>query len=88
MIKKIGLNLLIITIAIGAGLSLSLKPWRVYEEQRRQTIAQIAATREAEQREIADMQLEAHIGSSIGREELARKQGYRKPNEVPMTTNP
>lgn len=75
---------IIVASAIGVGVGLSLKPWQVYREQRRLADDAVREMRQAEGKKIELTKQRAKAESSIGREELARKQGYRKPNETPL----
>jgi hypothetical protein len=81
---KKGFTTLIIAIAaIGLGISLSMKPWRVYAKQQAVTDQQLVDMKKVEQQHVLDLQQKTQIDSYLGREELARKQGFRKENEVP-----
>lgn len=82
---RILINLVMVGLAIGLGVALSLKPWQKYEAQQKATEEQERITKEAERARARDMLLDAKYGTTAGREELARKQGFRKPNEVPVS---
>ncbi len=82
--KKILINLLVVAVAVGAGLTASRKPWEVWLEQRQRTADQVAQTRRSESRREELLREEARAKSSIGREELARGQGYLKAGEKPV----
>jgi hypothetical protein len=86
MLKSVLINLLLAVLAVGAGVVLSQRPWQVYRAQQNATDAQLHRMHLAENQQIADIQLHAKLDTSIGREELARKQGWKKPGEVPLTT--
>lgn len=86
MLKSVLINLLIAALAIGAGMALSQKPWNVYRAQQKATEAQLQRMHLAENQQIANIQLHAKLDTSIGREELARKQGWKRPGEVPLAT--
>jgi len=88
MLKNLLINLLLVVTAVGIGAYLSRGPWKVYQAQQKATQAQLDRMHTAENQQIADIQLEAKLGSSIGREEAARKQGWKKPDEVPLTVGP
>jgi hypothetical protein len=70
--------------AVFCGLAFSTRPWEVYFAQRRATAQQVSAMKTAERKRIEDLQTEAQIDSGIGREELARKLGFRKKGEIPL----
>lgn len=82
MNRKTWWNLFFALVAVGAGIALSLKPWQVYAKQREQANAALAEMRDAEKNRADLTRLKARYESSVGREELARKQGYTKPGEV------
>jgi hypothetical protein len=86
--SKVLLNLIFFAMAAGLGVGLSIRPWKVYLEQRHATDLQVQQMREAERRELADMEKEARIGSTIGREVLARSAGYHRHGEVPLSQVP
>lgn len=70
--------------AIGMGLYLSLPPWRAAREEQQKAAAAAADMRSAE-RQRAQLEAErAQVEAPIGREELARKRGYRKAGEQPL----
>jgi hypothetical protein len=82
-LKKGLINVVIAGFAIALGISLSMKPWRVFEAQRHSTDLQIEQMHKVEAEHIQDLQAEAKYGSKEGREELARAQGWRRQGEVP-----
>jgi hypothetical protein len=85
-VKKLIFNLVFVAAAVACGIFLSLRPWRVYLQVRRQADLQIEAMKQAEARHAQDLIEEARYSSTSGREELARRRGLRKTNEIP--TNP
>ena len=82
--KKGVLNLAVILAAVSVGVGLSLKPWRVYAKQKQSTQQHIQEMRKVERQHIYDLQQEAKIGTTLGREELARQQGFHRADEVPI----
>ncbi len=84
MKSKVIWNLAIAGTAIVAGIMLSLKPWQVYGEQRRLADDSIKEMRAAEDKKADLTRQRAKYESALGREELARKQGYRRPDETPI----
>lgn len=82
--NRAGWNLILATLAVALGIGLSLQPWREFAEQRAKRNQAQLEMQQAE-RERAELVREAaRHDSPIGREELARDRGYRKPNEVPI----
>jgi hypothetical protein len=78
---KLVLNLLFIGAAVTAGVALGLKPWKVYGEQRRNADAYLRDAQKSENDRVELERQKNKYESSLGREELARKNGYKKPNE-------
>ena len=62
---------------------MSIKPWEKYREE--QALGRTAkAEMHAVEREHAELlRQQAKLDSAVGREELARKRGYKKPSEQP-----
>ena len=83
MVKKLLINGVIMCLAIGLGVSLSLKPWQVYQKQSEDAKKRVQEMHAAEGRRDDLLKNEARAQSSIGREEQARKAGYLGPGEVP-----
>ncbi|MCC7434940.1 MAG: hypothetical protein IT363_09670 [Methanoregulaceae archaeon] len=82
--NKLVVTSIIVVSAIGLGVGLSLKPWQVYREQRKLADDAIREMRTAESKKTELTRQRAQAESSLGREELARKQGYRRPDETPL----
>lgn len=78
------LNLSIVAVAIVVGLVLSVKPWRVFGEQRAVASSQSRDMRESERRQAELERLAAERSSTLGQEEQAREQGYLGPGEEPL----
>jgi hypothetical protein len=74
---------LFVAAALGVGLALSWKPWRMYLEQRAVADRNRAEMRAAEKGRAELARAKAEFESPGGRERAAREQGYRKPGEVP-----
>ncbi len=83
MNKGAWINGLIVVVAVSAGIALSRKPWQVYHEQRRAADEQLAEMHRSEKNLETLVRKDARVKTSIGREELAREAGYRKPGELP-----
>jgi hypothetical protein len=82
MTRNQWLNVGIGVIAVFAGVAVSAKPWQVYREQRKAADEAIAEMQQSESKRESLVREDARLKTSIGREELARKEGYRKPGEV------
>ncbi len=83
-------NWMLLFVMFGAvlGTAFGIKPWRFYAEQKATSAEANARAIEAERKTEADEELNAHYTSGIGREELARQNGWRLQGEVPVTTTP
>lgn len=87
MKRKLVWNVAILVAAVGTGLALSARPWQVYREQRKIADESIREMREAEGKKAELTRQRAKVETALGREELARKQGYRRPDEIPIETS-
>jgi len=82
--KRLGFWVGVVLLAATVGGALAYKPWSAYLEQRRLTAEQKSAMEAAEVK-IADSEAErAKLESRAGKEEIARKHGYRKAGENPL----
>ncbi len=81
-----GVVVVIVLVAVALGFALSLRPWQVAREQRKIADEAQREMRLAESKKTELTRQRAHAESSLGREELARKQGYRRPDETPIGT--
>lgn len=77
-------EIVFVLTAIGVGVGFSLKPWRAYNDQRKVRDGYSDELRRTELRIEELARQRARSESPLGREELARKQGYRRPNETPI----
>lgn len=75
------LNVLFVVVAMATGVALSMKPWKIYGEQRERAEQSQAQMQDAEKNREELTRLKARYENPVGREELARKQGYTKPGE-------
>lgn len=82
--NRLVVSSIIVVSAVGLGVGLSLKPWQVYREQRKLADDAVVEMRQAESKKTALTRKRAQAESSLGREELARKQGYRRADETPI----
>jgi len=84
MRKRRILKVLFVISGIGLGVAFSIKPWQVYREQRHAADEALTEMKQAERARTDLMLKKDRYESPIGREELARSQGYRQPNETPI----
>jgi len=84
MSRKAIAPILIALGGIALGAYLSRDTWQVYRAQRADANVANAKMREAERTRAELLRQEARLDSAAGREELARKNGYLKPGEVPI----
>ena len=88
MTRKLVWNVVFVAAAVGVGLFLSLKPWQVFSEQKGISDRSVAEMHKAEKSRAELMRQKAGIESSVGREQLVRDAGYRKPGETPVDGSP
>ncbi|HEY3779653.1 MAG TPA: hypothetical protein VGL56_01120 [Fimbriimonadaceae bacterium] len=84
MNRKLLLNSLFVLSAVGLGVGLSIKPWKVYRLQRQAADTAVADMRTAEKDRAELTRKKAQYDSELGKEDLARDEGYRQANEVPV----
>ena len=84
MNRKLVLNAVVFLSAVALGVGLSIKPWQVYVLQRKQADFAVAQMKAAE-KDLADLtRKRAQYDSELGKEELARNEGYREKDETPV----
>ncbi|CAN5436059.1 hypothetical protein BH11ARM1_BH11ARM1_13650 [soil metagenome] len=76
------INGMIVVLAVGAGMMLSIQPWQVYMDQRRSADHSVAEMRLSEAKRESLVRQEARMKGSIGKEELARGRGWLPPGEI------
>ncbi len=81
--KKV-FNFLFIGLAVGMGIYLSLKSWQVYKAQKNKADYWKKELEIAEKERTELLKKKALYESPIGREELARERGYKKPREIAL----
>lgn len=84
MNSKLVWNLVVVGASVALGVTLSLRPWQVYREQRKIADESIKEMRSAESKKTELTRERSKYETALGREELARKQGYRRPDEQPI----
>ena len=77
-------NVLFVGAAVATGVALSLKPWRVYSEQRKLANEKVSEMSAAEANRTKLMEQKVRVESSTGREKIARDYGFRRPGEIPL----
>jgi hypothetical protein len=87
MKAKLFFNIVFLLAAVTLGVGLSLKPWQVYREQRKNADGYLRDARKAETDRVELERQKGKYESSLGREELAREGGYRKKNESELNTD-
>lgn len=73
-----------IVTAVIVGVGFSMKPWQAYREQSKLRDENVKEMKIAEKRSEALIREKARSESQIGREEMARRQGFMPPNERPI----
>jgi hypothetical protein len=86
MKRKTKITALALGFAAALGLGLTYEPWLEYrhQKQQREMAEQDLQNARAERAEY--LEEKARYSTNAGREELARKRGYRKPGEVLLDT--
>lgn len=72
---------LLALLGVLSGFALSIRPWQKYQEEKRQAAAAKTEMRAVEAEKSELLKQQAKLDSSLGREELARQRGYKKPAE-------
>jgi hypothetical protein len=73
-----------VVIVVGAGIAFSLEPWRRYKEQEQKKEAKIAEMQRAEEQAEELVREKARAESALGKEELARRNGFTRRGEQPI----
>ena len=84
MARKPTWSILIVVVGVATGMALSLKPWQHYREQKEIANNARAEMKATEQQRSELMREKSRLESPVGREELARERGYRRPWEKPI----
>lgn len=80
--KKHAINGIIAIAGLAVGFGLSLRPWHALQAQRKSTQKNVMELRHAEAAREEALRKEARYSEPVGREELARAQGWQKPGEL------
>lgn len=78
-------NLLFVLAAVAVGLTLSIKPWKAFLDQRSKADASRREMQLAEKSREDLTRKKAELESKPGRELAARELGYTKPGEKPAS---
>lgn len=81
MWKRASFTVLAFVAAVGVGVVISVKPWKEFNEQRAKRDKAVEEMRIAERERAAEIERFQRLQTPFGREEEARRLGYRKPNE-------
>lgn len=82
--KKAAVVIIGCVIALGIAVCLNVGTLRIYQSQMSRKQESEARMRRAEEERAILLQKRSEAESAIGKEELARKQGYVRPNEEPL----
>jgi hypothetical protein len=88
MSRKTLVSVAFVAAAASLGLFLSRTPWVAYREQKAKADAANKDMMKAESAKNELLERKAVVESPTGREQLARKLGYVKEGEKPLTTEP
>ncbi|BBO23324.1 MAG: hypothetical protein L6Q31_03940 [Fimbriimonadaceae bacterium] len=83
MKRSFGWTLALLAFAVALGAALSFKPWQAYVEQKSETEDQRKAMRALEAEKARLIEERGRSESAVGVEQLAREQGFHRPEEVP-----
>jgi hypothetical protein len=81
--KDGSINAAIAILAIGTGLILSMRPWRMVHTQEQDTAKHVAEMKAAEAERAELLKEEARARGSVGKETMARALGYVKKGQKP-----
>ena len=77
-------NLTFVLAAAATGLALSYRPWSVWRDHRAKADQHVQEMRDAERSREELIRQRARMETPLGKEEMAREQGYLKPGETPV----
>jgi hypothetical protein len=78
---KLIFNLVFVGLALAVGIALGMRPWPVYQEQRKNAESLRSEALKSESDRVELERQRNKYETSLGREELARKGGYKKAGE-------
>lgn len=78
---KLLFNLLFVGAGLAVGVALGMKPWPVFQEQRKNADNYLRDAHKAESDRVDFERQRNKYETSLGREELARQNGYKKAGE-------
>ena len=77
---------LLILLGALAGFALSIKPWELLREEQAQARTAKLEMKQTEKERAELLRQQSKLDSPVGREELVRKRGYKRPDETPWET--
>jgi hypothetical protein len=86
--QRLGPRLLLLCLAVGAGLFLSRDTWGRAQRAKAQRDAAYSELRSAEAERRDTAARVARSQNPLGHEEAARERGYRRPAETPVEQGP
>lgn len=76
-------TILLIILGLLTGFALSIKPWQLLREERSGAQTAKQEMKKAEKEHAALLRQQSKLDNAVGREELIRKRGYKRPDEKP-----
>lgn len=76
-------TVLLIALGVMIGIALSIKPWELLREERTQAADAKREMKHAEKERADLLRQQSKLDSAVGREELIRKRGYKRPSDTP-----
>ncbi|MCH8274498.1 MAG: hypothetical protein IH851_06895 [Armatimonadetes bacterium] len=86
--RRIGIWILSALVAGVTAVYLNLETWQLYREQMDLMRQGVERLRQAERQKAELQEEKARLNTPVGMEEAARRNGYRKPGEEPLRTEP
>ena len=74
---------LIVVLGILCGVAMSIKPWEKFREEQAQARSAKVEMKQVEREHAELLRQQSKLDSAVGREQLARSRGYKKPAETP-----
>lgn len=76
-------NVILVAAAVATGFGLSAKPWMLARNEQASAARTIASAKADETQMVRDQTVQSRLETELGKEELLRKQGFRRVGEVP-----